>query len=209
MCGIGEIPQLDRAVRIAAGQRVPVAAERRRVDGRTCAGGADQELAERVGARWIGDIPQLDLAGVGEAGRDGEAADGQRVPIGTERHRIGGTAVGGEELAERTWVRGIGDGPQPGRVIRTAAGQHVSIGAEHYRCDAGGGASYHPTRPADQGLAERSRARGIGDIPQLDRAVRTAAGQRASVAAERHRVNGPGVGRHGCGQGRVFDVQQA
>ena len=49
---------------------------------------------------------------------------------------------------------------------------------------------YHAADAAGQGLAERAGVRGIGDIPQPDRAVGVAAGQRAPVGAERHRVDG-------------------
>ena len=45
--GIGDVPQPDRAVGVAAGQRVPVGAERHGLDGRT----AGQGLAERAGVR--------------------------------------------------------------------------------------------------------------------------------------------------------------
>ena len=77
--GIGDVPQPDRAVGVAAGQRVPAGAERHRVHG---AGAAGQGLAERAGVRGIGDVPQPDRA-VG-------AAAGQRVPAGAERHRVHG-----------------------------------------------------------------------------------------------------------------------
>ena len=67
--GIGDIPQPDRAVVAAAGQRAPIRAERHRVHG---GGAAGQGLAERAGVRGIGDIPQPDRAVV--------AAAGQRAP---------------------------------------------------------------------------------------------------------------------------------
>ena len=75
--GIGDIPQPERAVVAAAGQRAPVGAERHRVHG---GGAAGQGLAERAGVRGIGDIPQPDRAVV--------VAAGQRAPVGAERHRV-------------------------------------------------------------------------------------------------------------------------
>ena len=53
---------------------------------------------------------------------------------------------------------------------------------------------------AGQGLAERAGVRGIGDIPQPDRAVVAAAGQRVPVGAERHRVRRRRCRRSGAGR---------
>ena len=57
--GSADIPQPDGAVDAAAGQRVPIGAERHRIDVGCAAG---QGLAERPGVRGIGDIPQPDEA---------------------------------------------------------------------------------------------------------------------------------------------------
>ena len=58
--GIGDVPQLDGAAVVAAGQHVPIGAERHRqhdggAESRTRAAG--QGLAERAGVRGIGDVP--------------------------------------------------------------------------------------------------------------------------------------------------------
>ena len=119
--GIGEVPQPDRAVGAAAGQRLPVGAERHRG---TAARAAGQGLAERAGVRGIGDVPQPDRA-VG-------AAAGQRVPVGAERHRVDGAGAAGQGLP-RGRVRGIGDVPQPDRAVVAAAGQRAPVGAERHR----------------------------------------------------------------------------
>ena len=57
-----------------------------------------------------------------------ESAAGQRVPIGAERHREDGGAVG-QGLAERPGVRGIGHVPQLDRAVSAAAGQRVPVGS--------------------------------------------------------------------------------
>ena len=62
---------------------VPIAAERYRVDGDA----AGQGLAQRLGVRRIGDIPQPDGAV--------EAAAGQHAPIAAERHRADGGGTTG------------------------------------------------------------------------------------------------------------------
>ena len=107
-------------------------------------------------------------------------------------------------------MRGIGDIPQLDRAAVVDAGQHVPLGAEHYRQGDGGTASRpKQTWAIEKGLAERAGVRGTGDVPQPDCAIRIAAGQHVPVRAERHRVNEPGARRQGCGQGRVLGVQQA
>jgi catechol 2,3-dioxygenase-like lactoylglutathione lyase family enzyme len=88
---VGDIPQLDRAVAVAAGQRVRVGAERHR----GVATAAGQGLAERPRVRQVGDIPQPDRAVVVDAG--------QRVPVGAECYRADAVAAGGQ--AERPGVR--------------------------------------------------------------------------------------------------------
>ena len=64
-----------------------------------------------------------------------DAAAGQRVPAGAERHRVDGVGAAGQGLAERPGVRGVGDIPQPDRAVVAAAGQHVPVGAERHRVD--------------------------------------------------------------------------
>ena len=76
MRGIGDVPQPDRAVEAAAGERAPVGAERHCVDHSDAAG---QGLAERAGVSGIGDVPQPD--------RTAEVAAGQRAPVGAEGYR--------------------------------------------------------------------------------------------------------------------------
>ena len=75
---VGDIPQPDRAVGVAAGQRAAIGAERHRKD-RMALRAAGQGLAERPGVRRVGDIPQPDRAVV--------VAAGQGMPIRAERHR--------------------------------------------------------------------------------------------------------------------------
>jgi len=72
---IGDIPQPNCPVGIAAGQQAAIRAERQREDG-TYVGGMG--LAERMRVRWIGGIPQPDRA-VG-------IAAGQCVAGPAERH---------------------------------------------------------------------------------------------------------------------------
>ena len=239
--GIGDIPQPDRAVVVAAGQRVPVGAERHRVDRRRRAG---QGRAERAGLRGIGDVPQPDRAV--------EAAAGQRVPVGAERHRLDRRRC----RAVRAWPSGRGCAGSATSHSRTrcrrvlAAGQRVPVGAERHRVDgraardrdwpsrrgcAGSATSHSRTAPSSsplasvcpsglnatdwitalppigplpgcdgQRLAERQGVRGIGDVPQPDRAVSIAAGQHVPVGAERHRVNAPGAGCHRARAGECF-----
>ena len=55
------------------------------------------------------------------------------------------------------------------------------LGAERHRIDR--------TSTAGLGLAERVGVRGIGDIPQPDRAGIVAGGQGAAVGGERHGVD--------------------
>ena len=141
---------------VAAGQGVAVGAERHRIDGVMLADG--QGLAERLGVRGVGDVPQPDRAVA--------VAAGQGVAIGAERHRVDDVAAAdGQGLAERPGVRGVGDVPQPDRTVGVAAGQGVAIGAERHRTDEDAAA-------AGQGLAERPGVRRVGDIPQPDRAAR-------------------------------------
>ena len=116
-----QVPEPGRAVVAAAGQRVPVGAERHRVHG---GGTAGQGLAERPGVRGIADIPQPDRA-VG-------VAAGHCVPVGAERDRIDVGCAAGQRLAERPGVRGIGDIPQPDHPVRITAGQCVPISAERH-----------------------------------------------------------------------------
>jgi len=111
-------------------------------------------------------------------------AAGQGVPVGAERHRIGGGGAAGQGLAEQLRVRGIGDIPQPDRAVGVAAGQRVPVGAERY--GVGGGR-------AGLRLAERAGVRGIGDIPQLDRAVGAGRRQRAGLRGALLRQASPGV----------------
>jgi hypothetical protein len=74
--------------------------------------------------------------------------------------------------------------PQPDRVVGVAAGQRVPVGAERY--GVGGGR-------AGLRLAERAGVRGIGDIPQLDRAVGAGRRQRAGLRGALLRQASPGV----------------
>ena len=215
MRGIGDVPQPDRAVVVAAGQRVPVGAERHRhrrgrlppvrgwPSGRGCAGSATSH------SRTVPSSPPL--ASV--------------CPPGLNATDQMAARAAGQGLAERAGVRGIGDVPQPDRAVGAAAGQRVPVGAERHRSDgpvlpvrgwpsgrgcAGSATSHSRTVPsspplasvrpsglnatestarsaAGQGLAERAGVRGIGDVPQPDRAIGAAAGQRVPVGAERHR----------------------
>ena len=176
--GIGDVPQPDRAVGAAAGQRVPAGAERHRHTGAA----AGQGLAERAGVRGIGDVPQPDGAVL--------AAAGQRAPAGAERHRArwrcrrsgAGRAGGGARDRPRPTA-----GPCPRRCA-LASVRPPGLNATE---------STAPRRR--QGLAERAGVRGIGDVPQPDRAVGAAAGQRAPAGAERHR--GHRVPRAAAGRG--------
>ena len=108
-------------------------------------------------------------------------------------------------LAEQAGVRGIGDIPQPDRAVVAAAGQRVPVGAERDRQEVGG------TQPST-GAAVRGWPSGGGARdrrhPTAGPCRRAAAGQRVAVRAERHRVNARRRSP-GCGQGRVFGVQQA
>src|SRR5229473_2412416 len=83
---------------------------------------------------------------VPEPGRPIEAAAGQQVLAGAERHRLDGGGAAGQGLAEWAGVRGIRDVPQADLAVGAAAGQRAPAGAERHR-EHGGGA-------ADEGLPE-------------------------------------------------------
>ena len=173
---------------VAAGQQVPIGAERQRVHPRRhrWSGRADG-LAERAGMRGIGDIPQPDDAVV--------VAAGQRCPSGLNASECASALplFGG-------WPSGrgcAGSATSHSRMTPLAsplASAYPLIRAERHRVH-GGDAG------AGQGLAERARVRGIGDIREPGCAVVAAAGERVPAGAERHRVNGPGPGSQGRGEG--------
>ena len=167
MRGISDIPQPDRAVSAAAGQRAPSALKRHRVHK---AAAADQRMAEPTGVRGISDIPQPDRAV--------EAAAGQRASVSAKRYRAHaasddaasrGRSVTAEiqGTAEPTGVRGIGDIPQLDRTPSVTTGQRAPARAERHRVYR----AAHWAAAVGQRMAEPTGMQGIGDIPQPDRAV--------------------------------------
>ena len=148
----------DRAVVVAAGQRLPIRAERHRLDG---AGAAGRGLAEQAGVRWIGDIPQprpcrraLPLASV--------------LPIGAERHRVRRRC---RWSGLGRWAGRAGGGARDRR--HPTAGSMPSSSPLASVCPSELNATESTAAaPLFEGLAERAGVRGIGDIPQPDRCRR-------------------------------------
>src|SRR5229473_2507713 len=88
---------------------------------------------------------------VPEPGRPIEAATGQHVLAGAERHRPDGGGASGQGLADWAGVRGIRDVPQPDLAVGAAAGQRVPARAERHR---------HSASAAGHDQAERTGCAG-------------------------------------------------
>jgi hypothetical protein len=67
-------------------------------------------------------VATLASSGVGHNRHGGiETAGGQDVPVGAKRHTEHVAGGAGQALAQRAWVRRVGEVPQPDGVIGAAA----------------------------------------------------------------------------------------
>ena len=120
MPGVGDVPQPDRAVVIAAGQDVPVRAELSQKTApvpavRNWPSGGGVTGSAAIFQSWIS--LALALANVRPSGLNATNATG--APF--------------RGLAELPGVGGIGDIPQPDGAVAVAAGQRAAVGAERDR----------------------------------------------------------------------------
>ena len=147
---------------------------------------AGQGLAERAGLRGIGDIPQPDRAAA--------VAAGQRAPSGLNATES--TAAVRRSGAGRAGGDACGSATSHSRTVPSSS-PLASV------CPSGLNATelMAASVAAGQDRAERAGVRGIGDIPQPDRAaVVAAAGQRVPIGAERHRAERGTCRRSGPGR---------
>ena len=215
-----QVPEPGRAVVAAAGQCVPVGAERHRVHG---GGAAGQGLAERAGVRGIGDIPQPDravgvarwpacaLSGLNATESTSAAPPVRGWPSGrgcagsatspqpdhaVDRRSLASVCPSGLNATERMLARCRWSGPGRAGGVRgigdtpTPRPRRRSLPPASV-CPSGLNATEKTGAPVwSGGWPTGPGVRGIGDIPQPDRRVVAAAGQRVPVRAERHRPHG-------------------
>ena len=126
-----------------------------------------------VGRAGLRQVPQPHLA---------TAADGQYVLVRAERESVPAVPGTGRELAERGWMGGVDQVPQPDAAGGAGRGQDLPVRAERHRSDGihGTGRGW----PRRTGLAGSARLHS----QTLSSSLPTA--QDLPIRAERHRING-------------------